>query len=107
LDIQGQFRLAVALENQPGDRKVVLVISRQIKAARALAGWEQQQLATLAGVAISTVRRLEGLNGPISAQFETVEKIRVAFEKAGVEFLGYPNPGVFARALADNGEEQE
>jgi transcriptional regulator with XRE-family HTH domain len=71
----------------------MLVITRQIKAARALARWEQRELAANAGVAISTVRRLEGLTGPIIAQFETVEKIR-AFERAGIEFIGNPNPGV-------------
>jgi hypothetical protein len=37
---------------------------------------------------------LEDLNGPISAHFETVEKIRRAFEGAGIEFLGDPNSGV-------------
>jgi hypothetical protein len=37
---------------------------------------------------------LEGLEGPIEAHFETVEKIRRAFENAGVEFMGEPGPGV-------------
>jgi transcriptional regulator with XRE-family HTH domain len=72
----------------------MLVITRQIKAARSLIGWEQYQLAACAGIAISTVRRLEGLDGAISAHFETVEKIRRAFERAGIEFIGNPNPGV-------------
>ena len=57
-------------------------------------GWEQHQLALNAGVAVSTIRRLEGLEGPIGAHFETVEKIRRAFESAGVEFMGEPGPGV-------------
>jgi len=70
----------------------MLVITRQIKAARSLIGWEQHQLAANAGVAISTIRRLEGLEGPIGAHFETVEKIRRAFENAGVEFMGEPGP---------------
>jgi predicted transcriptional regulator len=72
----------------------MLVITRQIRAARALIGWEQHHLAKNAGVAISTVRRLEGLDGAISAHFETVEKIRIAFERAGIVFIGTPNPGV-------------
>ncbi len=84
-----------------GFEVALLVITRQIKAARSLIGWEQRQLASQAGIAISTVRRLEGLNGPIGAHFETVEKIRAAFEKAGIEFIGNPNPGV--RLCADNG----
>jgi len=76
----------------------MLVITRQIKAARSLIGWEQHRLAVQAGVAISTIRRLEGLNGPIGAHFETVEKIRNAFERAGIEFVGNPNPGVRLRS---------
>jgi predicted transcriptional regulator len=72
----------------------MLVLSRQIKAARALLGWEQYELAVKAGVAISTIRRLEGLEGQIGARFDTVEKIRKAFEQGGVELLGYPRPGV-------------
>jgi transcriptional regulator with XRE-family HTH domain len=72
----------------------MLVITRQIRAARSLIGWKQHQLAVNAGIAISTVRRLEGLDGPISAQFETVEKIRTAFERAGIEFLASPDPRV-------------
>jgi transcriptional regulator with XRE-family HTH domain len=75
----------------------MLVITRQIKAARSLIGWEQHQLALNAGVAISTVRRLEGLKGPIGAHFETIEKIRQAFESAGIEFMGNPTPGVRLR----------
>lgn len=72
----------------------MLVITRQIKAARSLIGWEQYQLAKSSGVAISTVRRLEGLNGTICAHHRTIERIRTAFEKAGVEFIGDPHPGV-------------
>lgn len=72
----------------------MLVITQQIKAARSLLGWEQFELACKAGIAISTVRRLECQRGPIGAHFETVEKIRRAFENAGIEFMGNPNPGV-------------
>jgi transcriptional regulator with XRE-family HTH domain len=80
----------------------MLVITRQIKAARSLLGWEQNELAVQSGLAISTIRRLEGLrDAPISAQFETVEKIRCAFERAGIEFLGNPNPGVRLRTIAN------
>ncbi|MGJ5177554.1 helix-turn-helix domain-containing protein [Bradyrhizobium oligotrophicum] len=76
----------------------MLVITRQIKAARSLLGWAQFELASQAGVAISTIRRLEGLQGPIGAHFETIEKIRAAFENAGIEFMGNPSPGVRLKA---------
>jgi len=79
----------------------VLVIARQIKAARSLIGWEQHQLARESGVAISTVRRLEGLHGGICARHRTVEKIRKAFESAGIEFIGDPDPGVRLRTMRE------
>ena len=43
----------------------------------------------------------EGLKGPIAAHFETVEKIRRAFEKPGIEFMGYSNPVVRLRTPAE------
>ena len=72
----------------------MLVLTCQIRAARALIGWEQTNLAREAGIGISTVRRLEGIQGRISAHVDTVEKIRAAFERAGVEFIGPSSPGV-------------
>jgi transcriptional regulator with XRE-family HTH domain len=86
----------------------MLVITRQIRAARSLARWEQMQLAVNAGVAISTVRRLEGLDGPISANLATIERIEAAFERAGIEFIGNPNPGVrIMLHLNENRESEE
>jgi transcriptional regulator with XRE-family HTH domain len=79
----------------------VLVITRQIRAARALLGWEQYELAVQSDVAISTIRRLEGRqDAPISANYETIQKISCAFERAGIEFLGNPSPGVRLRISA-------
>ncbi|PIT05911.1 XRE family transcriptional regulator [Bradyrhizobium nitroreducens] len=73
----------------------MLLIARQIKAARALLGWEQYDLANRSGVAISTIRRLEGFKDrPLCAHIETLTKIRRAFEAAGIEFLENPGPGV-------------
>lgn len=77
----------------------MLVDVRQIRAARALLGWEQQQLAARAGLAVSTIRRIEGLDGPIAARFATVESVRRAFEDAGVEFIGGPAFGVRLRPI--------
>ena len=72
----------------------MLVVTQQIKAARALLGWGQSELAKRANIAISTVRRLEGLNGPLAAHFETVTAIRSTFEEAGIEMFGPLSPGV-------------
>ena len=83
----------------------MLVIVRQIRAARSLIGWEQNELAVQSGVAISTIRRIEALkDAPIAANFDTIEKIRRAFERAGIEFIGHPCPGVRLK-LEKEGEQ--
>jgi predicted transcriptional regulator len=75
-----------------------LITGRQLNAARALAGWEQTELAKKSGVAISTVRRMESFDGEIGARTSTLSLIIRALEKAGVEFLNDDRPGVRLRA---------
>jgi predicted transcriptional regulator len=69
-------------------RKSILKVSiRQIKAARALLDWSQEQLATAAEISVPTVKRLEAQDGPLGGRTETGRKIRLALEQAGVEFI--------------------
>src|SRR5688500_10579378 len=57
----------------------------QCRAARGLLSWNQQDLAREASVGIVTVHQLEaGTSKPRSA---TLQVIRRAFERAGVEFI--------------------
>jgi DNA-binding XRE family transcriptional regulator len=60
---------------------------RQVKAARSLLAWSQDELAAAAGVSIPTIKRLEAQDGPLGGRDETGMKIRVALESAGVEFI--------------------
>jgi hypothetical protein len=59
----------------------------QIRAGRALLGWDQARLAEAAGVSVITVKRLEAAGEDIHAHFATVIKVKSAFESAGVLFL--------------------
>jgi transcriptional regulator with XRE-family HTH domain len=59
--------------------------ARQIKAARALLDWSQEDLAIYANLSIATVRKLE--MGFISPRHSTTFVIRQAIENAGIEFL--------------------
>jgi predicted transcriptional regulator len=69
-------------------RKSILKVSiRQIKAARALLDWSQEQLAASAEVSIPTIKRLEANDGPLGGRGLTVEKILTSLEAAGVEFI--------------------
>jgi len=67
---------------------------REIKAARALLGWSQDDLAEHSGVSAPTIGRLEAEGGEIGGRAETEQKIRRALEKAGIKFLNGDQPGV-------------
>ena len=61
--------------------------TEQIRAARALLGWNQQRLAQEANVSIATVRRIEGRSGMVQGFVSTLFSIQTALENAGVRFL--------------------
>jgi transcriptional regulator with XRE-family HTH domain len=60
--------------------------SAQIRAARALLGWSQGQLARRAGVGPATLQRIEQSNGVVKGNFSTIIKIQKALEQAGIRF---------------------
>ena len=81
------------------EKSILKVSIRQIKAARALLGWSQDDLARAAEVSIPTIKRLEAFDGPLGGRDQTAEKIVSAIESAGVEFIGQngSGPGVRLR----------
>ena len=64
-----------------------LITIRQVKAARALLGWSQSDLADNSGVSEPTIARLESADGDLGGREETAAKIKAAIEKGGVEFI--------------------
>jgi transcriptional regulator with XRE-family HTH domain len=70
---------------------------RQLRAARALLGWDQPKLAKAARVAIGTVRRMESFEGTIQSHTGTLLRVQTALERGGIEFLDDDRPGVRLR----------
>lgn len=68
-----------------------------IESSQSACGWEQTDLAKKAGVAISTVRRMESFQGEIGARTSTLSLVTKALERAGIEFLDDGKPGVRMR----------
>jgi predicted transcriptional regulator len=66
---------------------ILKVSIRQIKAARALLGWSQDDLAKKSGISAPTVKRLEALDGDLGGRAETGEALVAALREAGVEFI--------------------
>jgi predicted transcriptional regulator len=72
-----------------------MITPEQCRAARGLLDWSQQELANKAALGIVTVRQLEaGTHEPRRA---TLDVVRRAFEKAGVEFIDENGGGPGAR----------
>ena len=90
--------LYAILKISKGPRLSILKISiRQIKAARALLAWSQEQLAEYSGVSLPTIRRLEAKDGEIGGRQETGAKMIAALEAAGVEFIPENGSGAGVR----------
>ena len=64
-----------------------MITGEQIRAARGLARLDQAELAERAGISLETIKRLERLRGPISANTTTEAAIRSAFGTLDVIFL--------------------
>lgn len=62
-----------------------MITARQVRAARALLGWSQQQLADKAIVSLKAVTRLE--KGDVDPRLSTITAIQQAIAKAGVELI--------------------
>lgn len=69
----------------------------QVKAARALLRWSQNQLAEASGISVPTIKRLEAATGPVGGRDETAAAIRAALETAGVEFIAENGGGAGVR----------
>ena len=69
----------------------------QLRAARGLIGWNQGKLADTAGVALSTVKRMEGSVGLVRGNAENVWKVQRALQDAGIIFIDENGGGVGVR----------
>ncbi|HWK52902.1 MAG TPA: helix-turn-helix transcriptional regulator [Hyphomicrobiales bacterium] len=64
-----------------------MLTAAQLRAARALLGIDQRQLAELAGVSVPTIQRMEGSEGNVRGVIETLIKVVEALDRAGIELL--------------------
>lgn len=65
----------------------MLLTAEQIRAARALLGWTQPQLAEASGLSMMSIRRMEGPSGPGQRSAANVEAVRQALVDAGIIFI--------------------
>jgi transcriptional regulator with XRE-family HTH domain len=65
-----------------------MITAAQMRAARALLGIDQRQLAELSSVSLPTIQRMEASEGNVRGVIDTLTKIIDAFDAAGVELIG-------------------
>ena len=72
-----------------------MITGPQIRAARALLGIDQRELARLSGLSVPTIQRMEACEGTGRVVVDSLEKVMNAFATAGVELIveGTPSQG--------------
>ena len=65
-----------------------MMTAAQMRAARALLGIDQRQLAGLAGVSLPTIQRMEASDGTIRRNVDSLVKLIAALDAAGLELIG-------------------
>lgn len=71
-----------------------MMTSAQMRAARALLGIDQRQLAGLSGVSLPTIRRMEASDGNVRGIVDSLTKVVEALNAAGVELIGEDAPSL-------------
>lgn len=69
-----------------------MITSMQMRAARAMLGIDQRQLAELAGLSLPTIQRMEASQGQVRGVVDTLVKVITALENAGIEIIGENAP---------------
>jgi hypothetical protein len=73
----------------------MLITGNQLRAARALTGVDQHQIANSAKVNVNTIRNMEARGAkPITSSAVTIRRVQLALEALGIEFLNHTQPGV-------------
>ena len=72
-----------------------MITAAQLRAARALLGIDQRQLADLCGLSVPTIQRMEASEDVIRGNVDSLMKLIAALETSGVELIsdGGASPG--------------
>lgn len=77
-----------------------MITSGQLRAARALLGIDQKELAELSGLSVPTIQRMEGSDGIVRSNVDSLVKLLDALECAGIILI---RPGDVSDASGGQG----
>jgi transcriptional regulator with XRE-family HTH domain len=69
-----------------------MITAAQLRAARALLGIDQKELAELAGVSVPTIQRMEASQGNVRGVVDSLMKVVDALDRAGIALIGDNTP---------------
>jgi transcriptional regulator with XRE-family HTH domain len=70
-----------------GMRQAQMITAAQMRAARALAGIDQRELAEMSGLSIPTIQRMEASDGVIRGNVDSLMKLISALDKYGIVLI--------------------
>jgi transcriptional regulator with XRE-family HTH domain len=70
-----------------------MLLSRQIKAARALLGWGQDDLAKRTDLKVPTIKRMESGDGLVKGVAANIWNVQKALEDGGIYFISEDEKG--------------
>ena len=65
-----------------------MLTAAQMRAARALAGVDQRELAKKSGLSVPTIQRMEASDDVIRGNVDSLMKLIAALEASGIELIG-------------------
>lgn len=65
-----------------------MITAAQLRAARALIGIDQKELAELSALSVPTIQRMEASEGVIRGNVDSLMKLIDALDAAGIELIG-------------------
>jgi transcriptional regulator with XRE-family HTH domain len=75
-----------------GELHVQMITSAQMRAARALLGIDQRELAQRSGLSLPTIQRMEASGGVIRGNVDSLMKLVGALVANGIELIGEGAP---------------
>ena len=65
-----------------------MITAAQLRAARAIAGIDQRELARLSGISVPTIQRMEASGGVVRGNVDSLTKLVAALDTLSVELIG-------------------
>ena len=65
-----------------------MITAAQLRAARALLGIDQREIAELSDLSVPTIQRMEASEGNVRGVVDTLTKVVAALDRLGIELIG-------------------